>query len=79
MKYCKLLLVKDPESQLHRKAFIKENGIVMLLRLEQSTNADAPSEVTESGIVMLSRLEQPLNADAPIEVTEFGSTMLLSL
>ena len=45
--------------------------MVMLVRLQQSENAYAPTYVTRLGIVMLVSLPQPENAYAPILVTAF--------
>ena len=45
-------------------------GIVTLVRLLQSSNAESPMLVTLSGIVTLVRLLQLANADLPMLVTE---------
>ena len=53
-------------------------GIVMLVKLLQLLNAEAPILVKLSGIVMLVRLLQPLNAPISIYLTSPGNLTFLS-
>ena len=41
---------------------VTPSGMVMLVKLEQSSNAESPMLVTLSGMVMLVKLEQSANA-----------------
>ena len=54
-------------------------GIVMLVKLLQSSNAESPMLVTLSGIVMLVKLSQYSNALLPMLVTPSGIVMLVRL
>ena len=55
------------------------SGIVMLVRLSQSSNARRPILVTLSGIVTVVRLSQWQNAPTPMVVTLSGIVMLVRL
>ena len=50
--------------------------MVMLVRQEQSENAELPMLVTELGMVMLVRELQSENADFPMEVMLSGMVIL---
>ena len=58
---------------------VTESGIVILVRLEQFSNAEYPIFVTELGIVILVRLEQPENVNLSILLTELGIIILVRL
>ena len=48
------------------------SGIVIVVKLEQPSNAKSPILVTLSGIIIFVKLEQPENADSSTLVTLFG-------
>ena len=69
-------VTKDTMLLLQKSARLV-TGIVMLVRLLQSENADPSILVTELGMVTFVRLLHPENAKKPILVTLLGMLMLV--